>query len=258
MIRISIIGSGNIAHHLITAIQKSPRYGIDLELVQVFSRNSNNAVTRLVTSNQIICQYKDFLPADIYIIAVSDTAIQAVSEALPFKNQLVVHTSGSSAIDILDSKNRKGVFYPLQTFSKAKPVDFSTVPICLEAASLSDYNTLHQLAALLSQSVYAVNSEQRKGLHVSAVFVSNFVNHLYRIGNDICDQHQLSFDILKPLIQETAQKIMTLSPEQAQTGPAKRKDSLTINTHLQFLTDITQKEIYTLLTKSIIDHEQKL
>lgn len=257
MISISIIGSGNIAHHLITAIQQSVAYGVDIELVQVYSRNKSSLLNS-ISSDKIITDFNDFNYADLYIIAVSDGIIAEIATALPFENRFVVHTSGSVPMNALADKNRKGVFYPLQTFSKTKAIDFSNVPICLESETEDDYNLLHQVASLLSQSIYSVSSEQRKGIHVSAVFVSNFVNHLYQIGHDICKQHNLPFAILKPLIQETAQKILYLTPKEAQTGPAKRHDTTTINTHLQFLTETNHKDIYTLLTKSIIDHEQKL
>lgn len=253
MIQVTIIGSGNVARHLIKAFSEKA----EIELVQVFSRKPQ-VVADLVNSNKIISDYNHLQTVDVIIIAVTDDAIAEVSDQIPFKNQLVVHTSGSVAMSNLDDKNRKGVFYPLQTFSKSKAVDFKIIPICLEAENDKDYQTLETVAKLISNVIYKVNSEQRKALHVAAVFVSNFVNHLYQMGNEICTENNLSFDILKPLIQETANKILTLSPKEAQTGPAKRKDTQTINTHLSFLTDENQKEIYKLLTKSIIDHEKKL
>jgi predicted short-subunit dehydrogenase-like oxidoreductase (DUF2520 family) len=114
------------------------------------------------------------------------------------------------------------------------------------------------VAETISTVVQSISSEQRKALHVAAVFVCNFVNHLYKIGNAICEENQLSFDLLKPLIQETAQKIIQLTPENAQTGPAKRNDTATINSHLNFLTYENQKAIYKLITKSIIDDGKKL
>lgn len=253
MIQVTIIGSGNVARHLIKAFSEKA----EIELVQVFSRKPQ-VVADLVNSNKIISDYNHLQTVDVMIIAVTDDAVAEVSGQIPFKNQLVVHTSGSVAMSNMDDKNRKGVFYPLQTFSKSKAVDFKIIPICLEAENDKDYQTLETVAKLISNVIYKVNSEQRKALHVAAVFVSNFVNHLYQMGNEICTENNLSFDILKPLIQETANKILTLSPKEAQTGPAKRKDTQTINTHLSFLTDENQKEIYKLLTKSIIDHGKKL
>lgn len=253
MISIVIIGSGNIAQHLIAAFLQSD----EIELTQVFARQ-NGSVLHLISSDKIVSEYDEIKEADIYIIAVSDNAIATVSSKLAFRDRLVVHTSGSMPMEILDSKNHRGVFYPLQTFTKNKAVNFKEIPICLESELADDYSKMEKLAKSISNSVQSISSEQRKALHVAAVFVCNFVNHLYKIGNAICVENHLSFDILKPLIAETAQKIIQLSPENAQTGPAKRNDTQTINTHLNFLLDENQKEIYKLLTKSIIDDGKKL
>lgn len=253
MVSIVIIGSGNVAQHLITAFLQSN----EIELIQVFSRQKES-VSHLISSDKIVSEYEEIKDADLYLIAVSDNAIADVSTKLPFENRLVVHTSGSMPMEILDSKNRRSVFYPLQTFTKNKPVNFKEIPICLEAENEKDFKTIETVAKTISSVVQSISSEQRKALHVAAVFVCNFVNHLYKIGNEICEENQLSFELLKPLIIETAQKIIHLSPENAQTGPAKRNDSETINTHLNFLSDENQKEIYKLLTKSIIDDGKKL
>lgn len=249
----TIIGSGNVAQHLIQAFLKSN----EIELVQVFSRQKE-VVAHLVSPEKITANFDELKDVDVYLLAISDDAIVGVSKLIPFHNKFVVHTSGSVAMTDLDDKNRKGVFYPLQTFSKNKAVDFGQIPICLETQNDTDYKLLETIAKSISNKVYAISSEQRKALHVSAVFVSNFANHMYQIGNKICEEHQVPFDILKPLIQETANKILSLSPEEAQTGPAKRRDSQTINSHLTFLSDENQKEIYKILTKSIIDNDKKL
>ena len=253
MIRVSIIGSGNVAQHLIQAFSKTA----DIELVQVFARNKES-VFHLIAADKVYTNFKDLEAADLFIIAVTDDAIHKVATEIPFSRQLVVHTSGSVSIESIDNKNRQGVFYPLQTFSKSKEIDFTTIPICLEAKNQKDLKTLETVAKSISNSVYNISSEQRKALHVAAVFVSNFTNYLYQIGNDICLENELPFAILKPLIQETANKIVTLSPAEAQTGPAKRQDTQTITSHLNFLTNDDQKEIYKLLTKSIIDNGKKL
>ena len=253
MTKVSIIGSGNVAQHLIQAFQSNPA----IELVQVFARNPNNA-THLLDSDRITSDYSQLQQADLYIIAVSDDAIAEVSENLASDNQLVVHTSGTVTLNALANKNRRGVFYPLQTFSKDKAVNFKTIPICIEAENEKDTTTLKLIANAISDAVYDINSEQRKALHVAAVFVNNFVNHLYQIGNEICDSNTIPFAILKPLIQETANKIATLSPKAAQTGPAKRNDISTIVAHQQFLTDENQAAIYNLLTQSIQDNGKKL
>jgi len=246
MIKITVIGSGNVAQHLIKAFTKSEQ----IEIVQVFSRKKES-VLNLVNADRIVTEFANLHKSDLYIISVSDDAISEVSEQLPFKNQLVVHTSGTTSIDVLDPKNRKGVFYPLQTFSKAKSVNFSIIPICLEAQNPQDYTILETVAKSISEAVFSISSEQRKSLHVSAVFVNNFTNHLYQIGQEICENNQVPFDILKPLILETADKIKFLSPADAQTGPAKRHDSTTIEAHLNYLTDENQRNIYKLLTQSI-------
>lgn len=250
MIKVSILGSGNVAQHLILGFEKSD----DIELIQVFARNKNG-VAHLIDEDKIISDLNLLQGADLYIIAVSDAAIASVSKQIPLKNKLVAHTSGSIAIVDLDDKNRKAVFYPLQTFSKNKAVDLTQVPLCLESENAEDFQMLENAAKAISGKVYAINSEQRKAIHVSAVFVNNFVNHLYRIGSDLCEEHQVPFEILKPLIRETAEKVMVLTPAEAQTGPAKRNDNLTVEAHLQILKNQQQKEIYQLLTQSIKSHE---
>ncbi|MET0760402.1 MAG: Rossmann-like and DUF2520 domain-containing protein [Flavobacterium sp.] len=257
MIKVSIIGSGNVAQHLIAAFQNTQNLGTEIELIQVFSRQKES-VAHLLDFDKITNDFNDLAEADLYIIAVSDDAIAEVSSQLPFKNRLVVHTSGSVALDNLDDNNRKGVFYPLQTFTKNKAVDFRIIPICLESENATDFQLLEKVAKVISDSAFAINTEQRKALHIAAVFVNNFVNHLYQIGNDICTENQVPFDILKPLIQETADKVMTLSPIEAQTGPAKRNDNETINAHLSFLSDDNQKNIYKILTQSIQNNGEKL
>jgi predicted short-subunit dehydrogenase-like oxidoreductase (DUF2520 family) len=257
MIKVSIIGSGNVAQHLITAFQEIQKSGSKMELVQVYARNKET-LTHLLDPNQITTAIEDLSDADVYIIAVSDDAIATISQQLSFKNRLVVHTSGSASLDVLDKANRKGVFYPLQTFTKNKPVDFSAIPICIEAENATDFQLIDTIAKLISKKVFAINSQQRRALHVAAVFVNNFTNHLYQIGNDICEENQIPFAILQPLITETAQKIMTLSPNLAQTGPAIRNDEKTIDAQQAFIADENQLTIYKILTQSIQNNGKKL
>ena len=250
MIRVSIIGSGNVAFHLISALQKADA----IELVQVCARNKQN-IESIVASEKIVSNVSDLKPADVCIIAVSDDAIAKISASIPFENQLVAHTSGSIAMTELSSNNRRAVFYPLQTFTVQKAVDFSAIPICLETEMPEDYAMLDEVALAISKMTYEIDSQQRKALHVAAVFVNNFVNQLYQIGSEICSENKISFDILKPLIIETAAKIEMLTPLQAQTGPAKRKDDITIASHLEFLQDQNKKAIYQLLTQTIQSYE---
>lgn len=257
MTKVIIIGSGNVAQHLIVAFQNSQNMGTEIELIQVFSRKKES-ISNLLDLDKITDDLATLEEADLYIIAVSDDAIADVSSQLPFKNRLVVHTSGSIPLNDLDDDNRKGVFYPLQTFTKNKEVDFKTIPICLESENATDFQLLEKVAKMISDKVFAINSEQRKALHVAAVFVNNFTNHLYQIGSEICQENQVPFDILKPLIAETAQKIMILSPEEAQTGPAKRNDTTTIEAHEAFLSDENHLKIYKTLTQSIQHNGKKL
>lgn len=252
MVKISIIGFGNVARHLADAFEQTR----DTELVQVFSRSGNSET--LPYSDRIISQLEDLGDADLYIISVSDAAVESVSKKLPFSGKLVVHTSGSLSMDILDGRNRRGVFYPLQTFSKNKAVAFKSIPICLESELNSDYSLLEKVASFLSQRVYGISSDQRRALHVSAVFASNFANHMYKLGSDICAEHDIPFEILKPLIAETATKIETLSPSEAQTGPAIRHDRNTIDAHLALLSDANQRHIYEIITSSIQNERKKL
>lgn len=246
MLKVVIIGSGNVAQHLIRAFEKST----DAEVVQAFARHPEK-LSGLLSVDKVTDSFEYLAGADAYIISVSDDAIGGVTAQLPFEGRFVAHTSGSVDLAQADAKNRRGVFYPLQTFSKNRPVDFSTIPFCLEAEHEADYRLLEQLAATLSPIRYRIDSRQRQALHVAAVFVNNFANHLYAIGNDICKENNMPFDILKPLIAETAAKVQEMPPLQAQTGPAVRHDAKTIERHLAFLDDENQKNIYQILTQSI-------
>lgn len=245
MINIVILGGGNVAYHLTNALLKNSAVNV----VQIYNR-SIEKINCFKNSTAITNNLWELKDADIYILAVSDNAISELSSTLNLKNKLVVHTSGSMAMNELKSVSNKGVFYLLQTFSKEREIDFSTVPICVEAETDADLQLLETLANLISKNCYFINSNQRKSLHVAAVFVNNFVNHLYHIGHEICEQNKIPFEILLPLILETANKITTLPPLEAQTGPAKRNDTKTIEKHTAMLTK-NQQEIYTLLTKSI-------
>ncbi len=246
MLKVVVIGSGNVAQHLITVFEQSAK----VELVQAYARHPKH-IAHLLPASKITVDVNYLAEADAYIIAVTDDAIAEVSTQLPFTGRLVVHTSGSVAMEQLSANNRRGVFYPLQTFSKNKAVNFKQVPLCIEAENEADMQLLEQLATAVSDNVYHISSVQRQALHVAAVFVSNFTNHMYTLGHNICRENNISFNILKPLIQETAAKVMELEPAQAQTGPAARHDAATIQRHLNFLEDENQKTIYKLLTDSI-------
>ena len=227
MISVLLVGKGNVATHLYNAFNPIN----EIKVTQISSRDLSRVPQ-----------------ADVTIIAVSDDAIAEVSSKIT--NNFVVHTSGSVSLCDLKNNTKKGIFYMLQTFSKDKKVDFTEVPFCLEAENENDYKLLETLAKSIGKKIYNINSEQRKTLHVAAVFVNNFTNHMYKIGNDICKENNVPFEILQPLIKETASKVAHLSPEKSQTGPATRNDQKTIKNHLNLL-DSNQQKIYKILTKSI-------
>ncbi|RFN58393.1 Rossmann-like and DUF2520 domain-containing protein [Marixanthomonas ophiurae] len=248
MLHVVILGFGNIGSNLCNALHEESQVSV----VQVFNRNliklPNNLKSIPFTSN-----ISEIKKADIYIIAIPDDAIADFSATLPFNDKLVVHTSGSVPMQALDGKNKQGVFYPLQTFTKNNLVDFSEIPVCIEAEEETDLKLLRTLGEHISKHVTVVSSEERKTLHLAAVFVNNFVNYMYHISEDILKENNLDFELLKPLIAETANKIKRLSPKQAQTGPAKRNDVKTIENHLHLLKDSPYKKVYQQLTKAIQD-----
>jgi predicted short-subunit dehydrogenase-like oxidoreductase (DUF2520 family) len=246
MISVVILGAGNVATHLFKAFNKAENIIVN----QWFNRHLKT-IDFYKNKVEVIDDLSMLKPADVYIIAISDDAIAKFSSQLPFENQLVVHTSGSVGLHDLDKKNLRGVFYPLQTFSKDAEVNFSNVPICIETIDKNHFNTLKFLAESIGSKSYKVNSEQRGSLHLAAVFVNNFTNQLYRIAHEIVESSSADFEILKPLIIETANKVQTLSPFMAQTGPAKRNDKKTIKKHLKKLENSPHKAIYELLTASI-------
>jgi predicted short-subunit dehydrogenase-like oxidoreductase (DUF2520 family) len=245
MIKVVILGGGNLASHLTNSLLNNKA----IKLIQVYNR-SVDKIQYLKSKTLITDNLNELEDADIYVIAISDNAISDVSSKLNFKNKLVVHTSGAANLNELKSDSNKGVFYPLQTFSKENKIDFASIPICIEAETNTDLNLLEKLAKTISKKCYQINSEQRKHLHVAAVFVNNFVNHLYHIGNEICEENGIPFEILHPIIEKTSKKIVEIAPLKAQTGPAKRNDTKTIKNHKAILNK-QQKEIYELLTKSI-------
>jgi predicted short-subunit dehydrogenase-like oxidoreductase (DUF2520 family) len=244
MIRVVLIGGGNLASHLCKAFLLNA----NISLVQMYNRTLSH-IEHMEGVVPLTDSLEKLLKADIYLIATSDIAIERISKSTTHLEGLIVHTSGASELELLKNK-RSGVFYPLQSFSKEVSVDFKKVPICIETNNTSDYSLLYKLATYLSEKVYAMSSDQRKKLHIAAVFVNNFVNHMYHIGEDICKEHAIPFEVLYPLIEETAGKITSVPPKIAQTGPAVRNDKKTVDLHQSFLKS-NQKEIYKLLSNSI-------
>src|SRR5690606_8488038 len=241
---IVLLGTGNVATHLFTAINKT----LSFKIVKVYNHNYKRLEN--IKDVPVTTKCEEISQDDIYLIAVKDDQITRVSQNLKSNDSLVLHTAGGKSMEILNTHPRTGVFYPLQTFSKKKEMEFDNIPICLEAGNEDDYHILENLAGELKGKVYRIDSAQRRSLHVAAVFVSNFVNYLYTEGEQICRENKIPFEILLPLIKETAHKASLMSPYDAQTGPALRNDREVMEGHLAQLTP-QQQEIYTLLTHSI-------
>lgn len=247
--KIVFLGSGNVATHLALAFEASGQ-----QIMQVWSRSKVNAAQLAAEVNA--SPIEDFSSldrnADLYLVAVKDEAINDLVPALKGLKGVVAHTSGATALEVLEGLEKFGVFYPLQTFSKQKAVNLSNTPMCLEANSIATLDVLQAAAKLISSAQYMVNSEQRKVLHLAAVFACNFSNHLYHLGYSILEANGLDFELLKPLILETARKIEDARPFDVQTGPAIRGDQETMVKHLRLLDDRRDlQEIYKTLSESI-------
>lgn len=247
--RIVIIGSGNVATHLAKAFAKNN------DVVQIYSKNIANA--QLLANNikgaNAIDNLSQLSPnADLYVISVKDDAIKQIVDSVPFNTGLWVHTSGSVSIDTLSNKfTRCGVLYPLQTFSRDVDVDISKVPFFIEGIDNSTFQGINAIAKTLSDNTYAANSAQRKQLHIAAVFGCNFVNHMWAIADEILQKSGYSFDILIPLIKATLNKATIISPEEGQTGPARRGDASIINSHKELLPP-NLGNLYHIISNSIL------
>ena len=245
MTKIVIIGGGNVAFHITKALLKATAVSV----IQVYNR-SLKAIKHFEKKVSITDDINKLVKADLYIICVSDDSIKEIANKIQTFDALIVHTSGSTSMNVLQNHKRIGVFYPLQSFSKDRKINFKKIPICVESNTNDDLRVIHNLASTLSKNVHEINSTQRQQLHIAAVFVNNFTNHLYTIGTDICHENSIEPEILLPLIQETAKKINKLTPFKAQTGPARRGDNKVIKNHLEKLTS-NHREIYKLLSQSI-------
>ena len=242
MIKVTVLGSGNVGFHLINLFHSSTK----IHLNEWYSR-SLNFDDRVKVINEI----DKLSESDIYIICVSDNAIAEVSDNIKFKNKLVVHTSGSTPFTSINKKNRRGVFYPLQTFSKSQKLNYSEIPLCLEAENDKDLEKLKNLSELLRCEYYEVNFEERKTLHLAAIISNNFTNYLFGLSKEIVDSKNLDFNILKPLINETVNKIHKLEPSKAQTGPARRNDLSIMKMHEDMLDDKNIKLLYNTISEMI-------
>ena len=243
--QIVLIGSGNVAFHLAKAFSEA-----QIPISQIFGRNTTE-LQKISEQFSIPFSTETLADSDLYIISVSDSSIAEVSALIKNKNVLVAHTSGSVSREALNGNYRKSVFYPLQTFSKSKNLDYSKIPFFIDAENENDEEILKNLASKISKNVMLANDEKRKYIHLTAVFACNFVNHLYARAKEISDSQGIPFDYFLPLIDETTQKIHELEPKLAQTGPAIRNDEKVLKLHESLLTDEEKLKIYKTLNESI-------
>ena len=254
---IVFIGAGNLATNLAKAL-----YHKGFRIVQIYSRTEESA---RALAGQVEAEYTTDLQeiskeARLYIVSLKDAAfvelLPQITEGKP--KSLLVHTAGSIPMSIWEGHaERYGVFYPMQTFSKQREVKFQEIPFFIEAIRPEDAELLKAIAATLSENVYEATSEQRKSLHLAAVFICNFTNHMYALAAELLEKYNLPFDVMLPLIDETARKVHELAPRDAQTGPAVRYDENVISNHLAMLADSPAlQEIYKLMSKSIHEHHQ--
>lgn len=253
---IVILGAGNVATHLSLALKNA-----DFKIKCVYSKTIQSAKELALKVDAHYTNEIGHIPveADLYIIAVKDDVITSIVDNLDMEYGIVVHTAGSIPIHVFENRfGNYGVFYPLQTFSKKRDVDFSKIPICIEANSKPLEDILIRLAQQLTTTVELIDSQQRKVLHLAAVFACNFSNHMYAAASEILTSSGVTFDLLKPLIAETVQKAMDNNPIKAQTGPAVRNDQKIISKHLEMLKDKPELEkIYRFVSESIYQLKQQ-
>ena len=243
--KIVIIGSGNVAFHLAKSFTLN-----GISVLQIFGRNEKD-LNEISKKFNIPFSSTTLQDADLYILAVKDESIEDVSRLIINKNCLVAHTSGSMEKEKLFGNYRKASFYPLQTFSKTKDLDYAKIPFFIEAENEQDFDLLNNLAKKISNLVMRSTFEQRKYIHLTAVFACNFTNHLFAKAKEISDSQNIPFDYFFPLINETVEKINEISPKDAQTGPAIRADEKVLKSHEKLLKDKDAKAIFEVMNISI-------
>lgn len=252
--KIVLIGAGGVATNLGKALVKANH-----NIVCVYSRTLESAK---ILADKLNCSYTNNLisglpqDADLYIISIVDDYVTEVINRIKIPyNAILIHTAGSLPINILEGKtSRYGVMYPLQTFSKDKDVDIEKVSVFIEGNSEQTVCDIERLASTLTRKIYKLSSNQRKFLHLAAIFACNFCNHCYTISEKILDNVGVPFDVMLPLINETIVKVQEIGPKASQTGPAVRGDKKVVNEHLEMLgKDRNLAEIYRLMSKSIED-----
>lgn len=250
MIKVTILGAGNIGTHLCKAFAKSS----EILLVENYNRKGESIEN---CSIKVTNNLQKLQKSDVYIVTFSDRSLLEIPEKLKHLKGIIVHTSGATSINTFASFDKHGVLYPIQSIRKEIPIDFKNVPMGIEGNSEKVVETLKTLAQSISNHVECLNSKQRLQLHIAAVFANNFSNFMYTQAASICENTNIDFQLMLPLINNTIEKLKYNTPNNLQTGPAIRNDFLTIEKHLEHLKNTQQKELYRTLTKAIQTHYEK-
>lgn len=254
--RISIVGSGNVASHVGAALKAA-----GIEILQVYSRNLANANKLAAKLDSRGVNQLNYIEegADLYLFSLKDDAYDEVLAQWPLKDQNLVHTSGSLEGSILKSKSKHyGVLYPFQSFSIERTIDWKGLPLFMNASSPELLHALLNVGRAIGGKSVQLDYQQRKIYHLAAVFANNFSNRMYHIAQQICENENLDFDLMRPLIKETAEKVMSNLPSEMQTGPAKRVDLDVLNLHYSALSqDPDKQKVYQILSESIIKAQKE-
>jgi len=257
-VSITFVGSGNLAWHLAPAFDNT-----DFAVREVFSQNKKNAAE--LVSKLYQAEAKESLdfsesPSKIFILAIPDDVIEEIATQIILPDEsILIHASGSKPLSILrdSSTSNIGVLYPLQTFTKGKKIDVKEVPFFVEGENKETEKILLDMATAIGAKVHLLSSDKRSMLHLSAVFASNFTNHMLSIAETIMVQNKMDYDWLKPLIAETINKSLAIGPSKAQTGPARREDLEILDQHMEYLKkDESLQEIYRVISQHILDKYQ--
>tara|TARA_X000001036_G_scaffold162872_1_gene154515 strand:+ start:1179 stop:1922 length:744 start_codon:yes stop_codon:yes gene_type:complete len=242
MFEVTVIGNGNVGTQLAMNIDALK----DFKLKEWFGRSWKN---KKIPKNGID-KIENLKDADLFIIAVSDSSIQNISKLIN-KNHFLVHCSGATSINVFNNHKRSGVLFPVQSITKDKNNIFEKTPFCIEAKKENDLNLLKKLVLSLKGRYKCLNSTERANVHLSAVWINNFVNHIIYKGKKICDENNVPYSIIKPLLKNTINQVLTNDPFIIQTGPARREDEITLKNHLNLMNNTDDKSLYLAITKSI-------
>lgn len=245
--KVVIVGAGNVATHIGRAICRCHEVlAVCCRTLEHASCLANELGARVLTDIRLLP------PSDICLIAISDNEIENISTTMPSTDGIVVHTSGATKMSVLQNHKHSGVIYPCQTFTREDKLDFAKVPLFVEASDDATREILINFAKSLSSMVAYADSQDRARLHVAAVLASNYTNRLLCLAHDYMERQGLPFDMIRPLVEQTIHKAFSMNPYDAQTGPARRNDTQTIERHLQLIDTEQLRCVYKLLSDDII------